>query len=183
MKDISYHILDIVQNSLNAGATRIVVEMIEKTSDRCLTLRINDNGKGMDQEQLKRVIDPFFTSSVNKKVGLGIPLLKQNAEISGGSFNIISEVNKGTMVEASFNTGNIDMIPMGDIALSIRLLVASNPGLDFCYRYSKDSRCFELDTAEMRKELGDIKLNRKEVLDFISESISSHLKNIELETN
>jgi hypothetical protein len=183
MKDISYHILDIVQNSLHAGATSVLIEMIEKTDDQTLLVSITDDGKGMNQEQLNQVTDPFYTSSSTKKVGLGIPLLKQNAELTGGSFRIVSELNKGTQVVACFKTGNVDMIPSGDSAMTMKLLIAANPEVDFNYRHRKDKKGFELNTSLIRKELGNIRLNQKEVLDYISDFINQGLKDISAEIN
>ncbi len=175
MKDISFHILDIVQNSLHAGADKIVIEMIENTNEGTLKLAITDNGSGMDKQMVDQVTDPFFTSSTTKKVGLGLPLLKQNAEQTGGKFNVSSEVNRGTVVTAVFNTRNIDMIPEGDLAATMRTLVASDPLKDFTFRQGKDGEEFELDTAEIRAELGDVDLSRREVLEFITEFIRSNV--------
>jgi hypothetical protein len=175
MKDISFHILDIVQNSLHAGADKIVIEIIENTKEGTLKLTITDNGSGMDQGMVDQVTDPFFTSSTTKKVGLGLPLLKQNAEQTGGMFVVSSELNRGTVVRAVFNTNNIDMIPEGDLAATIRTLVSSEPLKDFIYRQEKDGEEFELDTAAIRSELGDIDLSRREVLEFISEFIRSNV--------
>jgi hypothetical protein len=174
MKDISFHILDIVQNSLHAGADEIMIEMIENTKEGTLKLTITDNGFGMDQNTLKQVTDPFFTSSTTKKVGLGLPLLKQNAEQTGGLFEVSSELNKGTVVKAIFNTRNIDMIPEGDLAATMRTLIASDPLKNFIFRQEKDGEEFELDTAAMRDELGDIDLSHREVLEFISDFIRSN---------
>ena len=102
MKDISFHILDIVQNSLHAGADKIVIEMIENTKEGTLKLTITDNGSGMDQEMLDQVTDPFFTSSTTKKVGLGLPLLKQNAEQTGGVFECEIGIKQGDCCCSSF---------------------------------------------------------------------------------
>ena len=175
MKDISFHILDIVQNSLHAGADKIVIEMIENTIEGTLKLTITDNGSGMDKAMVAQVTDPFFTSSTTKKVGLGLPLLKQNAEQTGGVFEVSSELNRGTIVKAVFNTHNIDMIPEGDMAATMRTLVSSEPLKDFIYRQEKDGEEFELDTAAMHAELGDIELSRCEVLEFITEFIRSNV--------
>jgi hypothetical protein len=175
MKDLSFHILDIVQNSLHAGADKIVIEMIENTVTGTLKLKITDNGSGMDQGMVDQVTDPFFTSSTTKKVGLGLPLLKQNAEQTGGTFEVSSELQKGTVVSALFNTGNIDMIPEGDLAATMRTLIASEPLKDFIYRQEKDGEEFELNTAAMRAELGDVDLSRREVLEFITDFIQSNL--------
>lgn len=174
MKDLSFHILDVVQNSLHAGADKIMIGMIENTKQGTLKLVIKDNGSGMNQDMLSQVTDPFFTSSTTKKVGLGLPLLKQNAEQTGGTFEVSSELNKGTVVTAVFNTRNIDMIPEGDVAATMRTLVASDPRKDFIYRREKDGEEFELNTAEIRAELGDADLSHREVLDFITDFIRSN---------
>ena len=176
MKDISYHILDIVQNSLHAGADKIVIEMTEDTKAGTLKLTIADNGSGMDRRMVDHATDPFFTSSATKKVGLGLPLLKQNAEQTGGVFEVSSELNKGTVVTAVFNTHNIDMIPEGDLALTMRMLIASEPLKDFIYRQERDGEEFELNTANMREELGNIDLSRREVLEFITGFIRSGVR-------
>lgn len=176
MKDISYHILDIVQNSLSAGASSIVIELSEDTRKNELKLEISDNGKGMNVDVLLKVTDPFFTTSTTKKVGLGLSLLRQNAEQSGGSFEMTSGENKGTTVTAIFCTDDIDMIPIGDLSMSVRSIVACNPEVDLRIRITKDDAGFELDTAEIRHELGDIRLNRREILDFISDQIRNSLK-------
>jgi hypothetical protein len=175
MKDISFHILDIVQNSLHAGADRIIIELVEDTREGTLQLTITDNGAGMDPQMLEQVTDPFFTSSTTKKVGLGLPLLQQNAEQTGGKFEVSSDLNIGTTVAATFNTGNIDMIPEGDPAATLITLIAAEPLKNFIYRQEKDGEGFELDTAAIRTELGDVDLSRSEVLEFVADFIRSNV--------
>jgi hypothetical protein len=178
MKDLSCHILDIVQNSLHAGASEVDIEVAENTMDGTLALTITDNGAGMIPEVAVQVTDPFFTSSSNKKVGLGLPLLKQNAEQTGGSFEIVSRVNRGTVVKALFNTRSIDMIPAGDLALSMKTLIAAEPSKNFTYRQKKNEDGFELDTAVIRDELGGMNLGRREVLEFITNYIRDGVKEL-----
>ena len=57
-----------------------------------LSIKIIDDGCGMDAETLEKVTDPFYTSRTTRKVGLGIPLMKQNAELTGGEVKIASIV-------------------------------------------------------------------------------------------
>ncbi len=178
MKDISYHILDIVQNSLHAGADKIIIELVEDTCEGTLQLTITDNGSGMDQQMLEQVADPFFTSSTTKKVGLGLPLLKQNAEQTGGSLDVCSQLKIGTTVTAIFNTGNIDVIPEGDVAATMIALLAAEPLKNFIYRQEKDGAEFELDTEAIRAELGDIDISRREVLEFIADFIRSNVSEL-----
>jgi hypothetical protein len=176
MKDISCHILDIVMNSLHADAAEVKVEIVEDTLSGKFMLKIRDNGHGMDGMALDKVTDPFFTTSLKKRVGLGIPLLKQNAELTGGTFRIESAKRKGTTVEAIFDRNHIDMLPLGDLAMTFRNLIAANPGIDFHYIHRVDDRFFELNTAVLRQELENVSLNTMEVLDFITDSIRYYLK-------
>jgi hypothetical protein len=178
VKDLSYHILDIVQNSLNAGARRVEVELWEETKTGGLTMKINDNGKGMNEDILNRITDPFFTSSVTKKVGLGLPLLKQNTELTGGSCSVESTPGEGTRVTAVFNSKHIDMIPTGDLALTIKTLIASNPERDFFFTYKRDEEGFAVDTAEIRSQLEGVSLASREVLDYISAFIRDNMKSM-----
>jgi hypothetical protein len=178
MKDLSYHILDVVQNSLHAGADRVVIEMDENTVSGKLKLTITDNGHGMTREMMLLVADPFFTTSATKKVGLGLPLLKQNAEQTDGRFEVDSAVEKGTVIKAIFNIRHIDMIPRGDLASTLKTLIASDPDKDFIYRHRKDDEGFNLDTAVIRAELGGVNLGNREVLDYIVNYIRSSLEEL-----
>lgn len=167
MKDISFHILDIVRNSVSAGARRIEIVLDESSREGTLNLTISDNGKGMSLGALSQVTDPFYTSSVTKKVGLGIPLLIQNTEQTGGFCRIESEEGKGTRVTAHFKTQHIDMIPRGDLAATMRTLIATDSQPDFFLRVVKDGEGFELDTEELRKELETDDLRNRDVLEYI----------------
>lgn len=176
MKDLSYHILDIVRNSIQAGASRIETDITESSMTGQLILSIRDNGRGMSAAMVKKVTDPFFTTSGGKKVGLGLPLLKQNTELTGGVFSIESTEKKGTTVTAIFNRHHIDMIPTGDLAMTFRTLIAGNPDKDFIYRYRADEEGFDLDTAEIRKDLDGVNLNTREVLDYIADFIRENAR-------
>ena len=121
MNDLSMHILDIVQNSISAGATRVSLTVDENPAADLLTIVIGDNGRGMTPEQVSRLSDPFFTSRTTRKVGMGIPLLKQSAEQSGGEIRITSEPGRGTEVTAVFGYSDIDRPPLGDVANALPL--------------------------------------------------------------
>ena len=100
MRELSLNILDIVENSVRAGATLIKVSVIAK--DGFLTIEIADDGKGMSEEFLRSVTDPFTTTRTTRKVGMGIPLFKMAAETANGSFDIKSKLGAGTTVTAKF---------------------------------------------------------------------------------
>jgi signal transduction histidine kinase len=131
MEDISLHILDIAENSIRAGARNVSIKLIEKNSD--IILEIEDDGKGMNEEQLKKADDPFFTTKGGKKFGLGLSLLSQSAEETGGNLKIETKPDKGIRITACFNKNSIDMKPFGDLKATMRVLKASHPEVNFVF--------------------------------------------------
>lgn len=165
MRELSLNVMDIVQNSIAAGACVIKIAVLE-IEDK-LTIVITDNGKGMSSEQAKHVVDPFFTTRTTRKVGLGIPLFKMEAEMTGGSFKIESQIGQGTKVTAAFISTHLDMTPLGDMNTTIRLLITCNPDLDFIYYRRIANLDFTLDTRELRDILGEVPLNTPEVTEWM----------------
>lgn len=163
MKEISLHILDIMHNSITAGASLICLDVIEDEKKDELSFLVKDNGKGMSPEFLKTVVDPFTTGRKTRKVGLGIPLTKQAAEACGGSFNIESEEGKGTIVKAVFGYSNIDRQPLGDMAETMHQLITSFENVDFIYTHKINEKEFYVDTREIKKILGDVSLKENEI--------------------
>jgi hypothetical protein len=130
LRDISLHILDIMQNSTAAGATLIRVIIQADPLNGLLDITVEDNGCGMDRQFLARVTDPFSTTRNTRKVGLGIPLFKASAEQSGGSFGITSQKGTGTVVKSSYIIENIDRPPLGDIAGVMTDMAAAYPAVE-----------------------------------------------------
>ncbi|MFA6844265.1 MAG: sensor histidine kinase [Sphaerochaetaceae bacterium] len=116
-------LLDIVQNSFEAGASDVVLTLDEH--DRMLNCVVKDNGKGMSEELQKKVLDPFYTDGTKhkeRKVGLGLPFLVQAVTEAGGTFNLESQEGKGTVVRFSFDLDNMDTPPLGDLPGTLLLL-------------------------------------------------------------
>jgi signal transduction histidine kinase len=135
MYDLSLHLLDIIENSIAADATMIDVLIIEQRKADKLFIEIQDNGRGMDREVQKKVLDPFFTTKSRKKTGLGLSLFAQAAEEGGGNLSIDSEVSEGTKITAVFKLGHIDRKPLGDMDETMRVLRATHPEITFRYKY------------------------------------------------
>jgi len=174
MQEISLNILDVAQNSVTAGAKLITITVDEQLASDSLTVVIADDGCGMSAETVKKVTDPFYTSRTTRKVGLGIPFFKMSAEMTGGSFDISSEVGRGTRVTARYVLDSIDRMPLGDINGTIQALITCNPSLDFVYLRRVDDREFTLDTRSMREILGDIPFDRPEVTGVVTDFLSEN---------
>ena len=170
MKELSLNILDIAQNSVKAGASLIKIELSE--TDETLEIAVTDNGCGMTAEQVASVMDPFFTTRTTRNVGLGVPLLKMEAEQTGGGISIESSVEEdhGTVVKALFYKNHIDFIPLGDIVSTVTALIQGAPGIDWVFTHKKGDNDVELDTREIRAVLGeDVRLEEYEVIKWIEE--------------
>lgn len=165
MKDLSMHILDIAENSIKAGAKQVEVEL--RYADDRLEMIISDDGCGMDAEMVKRITDPYATSRTSRKVGLGLPFLKMNAEQTGGSIEISSEPGRGTRVKAVFMTGHIDCVPPGDLPSSLSLLMTGNPDVNFVIKISKDNNEFEISSGEVNEVLDGIPISHPKVGVFV----------------
>jgi len=176
MEDLSLHILDVAENSVDAGATRVEIAVKEDTENDLLSIEIKDDGKGMDEGTMKTATDPFFTTKTVRKVGLGLPFLKQAAEECDGSFSLASEKGKGTTVFVTFRRSHIDRKPLGDMGASIIVLLAGNPGIDILFTYKKDGYAYHLNTREIREELAEVPLNSPEVLKLIREDIDKGIE-------
>jgi hypothetical protein len=173
MEDLSLHILDIAQNSIRAGAAAVAVEVVEDEAANLLSFAVRDDGRGMTEEELSRLPDPFFTTRETRRVGLGIPLLKQTAEQAGGGLAVTSAPGKGTAVEARYELRHIDTPPLGDLAATVWTLVVLNPKVEFRYVHRRDGRRFELDTAELKKLLSATKLGLPRVARALRQYIAN----------
>ena len=174
MRELSLNILDIAQNSITANASLITVEVKENTVEHTLLIGIYDNGKGMSEEQVKSVIDPFFTTRTTRKVGMGIPLFKMAAEQTGGGLEIKSELGVGTEIRATFKTNSVDFTPLGDVASTIQMLITMNIDRDFVYKHTVDGKEFIADTREIKAILGDVPLDTYEVSQWLLEFIKEN---------
>lgn len=181
MKELSLNILDIVENSTKAGAKLIEISIIDK--ENLLNIVIMDDGCGMNEETLRSVSDPFYTTRTTRKVGMGIPLFRFAAEQTGGSLEISSthidedRDNHGTVVSALFNKNHIDYTPLGDIVSTMVTLIQGHPDVDFVFLHRMNEKEISLDTREIRGVLEDVPLDTFEVLCWIKDNLSSQYKN------
>lgn len=169
MPEISLSVLDVVQNSIHAKASLIKIEVIIDSFLDSLILKISDDGCGMTNEQLSKVTDPFYTTRTTRKVGLGIPFLKAQTLITGGTFHIDSAPLQGTRITCNYVLSHIDRMPLGDMVSTIHILITGNTNTDFIYTYKVDERSFTLDTKEIRTILGEIPFHSFEVSNYIKE--------------
>ena len=175
MRELALHVLDILQNTVEAGATRVTLTIHEDLPADRLTITVADNGRGMDAATAARVTDPFYTTRTTRHVGLGLPLYAMAAEQAGGRLRIESQPGAGTTVEATFQLSHPDRQPLGDMpgTLLAFLLSERTPELHYAHRLNNAApsgdHTFEFDTAEIRAELGDMPFSHPAVALWLAE--------------
>jgi signal transduction histidine kinase len=171
MEELSLHILDIAENSVRAEADTIEIQITEDMESDLLSIKVSDNGVGMDEETVKKVLDPFYTTKTVRRYGLGIPLLSEAAKAANGKLSIESKKGEGTRIKADFQHSHIDRQPLGDMAETIITLIMGNPEIDLLYVHRKNGHVYTFDTKEVRPQLGDIPINSLDVLRLLKEDL------------
>jgi anti-sigma regulatory factor (Ser/Thr protein kinase) len=187
MQDISLHLLDIIENSVRAQAKNIKIRVIRNVQKNRLRIIVEDDGIGMDSHTLEMAQNPFYTSKQEreKKVGLGIPLFKQNAEISNGCFKMASEPGFGTVLTVDFELDNIDRMPLGNLKDTLLGAIVGHAEVDFSINLSAKEKgveqSFHFDTAAIKEELGNIPLTYPDVIEYIDQSLQEGIQNTNME--
>lgn len=178
MEDLSLHILDVAENGITAGADLVRITVTEDLRADRLEVIVEDNGRGMDAEFLRRVLDPFVTTRTTRKVGLGLSLLQQSAQEASGDLRIESTPGRGTKVTAFMSHSHIDRKPMGNLVETVVTLIEGNPEVDFVYRHRKNGGEYLLDTREIRTELEEVPINNPAVVGFIRDNLIAGLREV-----
>jgi anti-sigma regulatory factor (Ser/Thr protein kinase) len=173
VRELALHLLDIAENSVAAKAQNITISVNEDSSADKLEMWVIDDGIGMDEATVVRVVDPFYTSRTTRKVGLGLPFLKQAAEACNGSLQIQSTLRKGTQVKVTFQRSNIDRMPLGDLAGTFLSLLIANPDINWDFNYAVDGREFKFESLPVTQALEGISLTEPSVLTYLRELIES----------
>lgn len=181
MKTIALHILDLVENATLAAAQKVVISITENPEKDRLVLVIEDDGNGMNEAVLQKATDPFYTTRLTRKVGMGLPLVQMNAERTGGSFSLHSIPGIGTRLEALFVFSHPDRLPLGDIGDVLVLLAMGHPQVRLVYEHRTSCGFYGFDSDEIREIVGDIQPISREIRIFLREMIDENLKGINAE--
>jgi len=176
MAELCLHIIDLAENSVRAGAKKVSIRLLYSKSKDLLELEVSDDGCGMDTETARKVQDPFFTTKSGKKVGLGIPLLKAAAEMTGGHFALLSKPGQGTTIIARFVLSHFDTPPVGALSDTILTQLVAHNEINFSFQINTDDAGFCLSTAEIREQVGDMPLSHPDILTFLRTYIVNNLK-------
>jgi len=179
MKELSLNILDMIENSLAAKAGRIRITVTEDRKRDILEITVEDDGCGMTDDFAARATDPFTTTRGTRKVGLGLPLLKEEAESTGGHLEIKSSPGKGTVITAKFVDSHIDRPPMGDLPATVSTVIAMHPKIHFIFGYAAGGESFSTDSWELKRLFSPVPLSNPSVARGIEEYIKTNISDLD----
>jgi hypothetical protein len=179
LREITLHLLDIAENSVAAGARNIEITIEEDLQQDRLRASVQDDGRGMDEQLLAQVSNPFVTSRTTRKVGLGIPLFKAAAEACAGGLCITSDPGHGTRLEVDFQRSHIDRMPLGDVAGTFLTLLVGYPDTHWIFRYRADVAEFIFDDKPIKEELEGIPLTEPSILAFLRGTLQEGIGDVQ----
>ena len=183
MNELSLYILDITQNSITADSKNVHLTITRSIKQNLLIIEIVDDGRGMDEETVKKVVDPFFTTRTTRKVGLGIPLFKELCELCEGNLTIDSKVGVGTLIKATFKLDSIDLPPLGNLVDTLYILITNPQNVEIYYREVVEEidgaiREFSFSTVEMKEALDGMSLNEPFVMEWFKDFVRDNEKEL-----
>jgi hypothetical protein len=152
LREIALHVLDLIENSIRAGAAVISVAVEEEPGQDSLQVSVEDDGPGLGVAE-ETAVDPFFTTKEGKKTGLGLSLLKFRAEQAGGWFRVEKSPLGGLAVRASMPMSHVDRSPLGDLAATLASVVCTNPDIELRSRLRVGDREWAVSTADIARTL------------------------------
>lgn len=179
MRELADHILDIARNGIEAGATRLLLLVQEFASRDLLRIVVVDNGRGMDEETRRRVLDPFYTTRTTRKWGLGVPLFSQTCKRCAGVLQIRSKSGLGTWVQAEMALSHLDRPPLGSLGSVVAILACDAPRVVLRCRHRTESGAFELDTGELQAELEEVPISEPSVLRWLARHVDDEVRSID----
>ncbi len=149
-------VADVAANSIEAGAKLIRVSVTD--ADGLIELKVVDNGKGMPPEIVQRAFDPFYTEPgkhAKRKIGMGLPFVKQTCDACGGRVALESTPGVGTTIACTFQADNIDLPPMGDLAAAVLSLFGFAGDFDLVFTHRKGANEYSVSRLELMDAVGD----------------------------
>ncbi|MDR2010577.1 MAG: ATP-binding protein [Bacteroidales bacterium] len=175
MKTLDLHIIDIVHNSIRAGASVINIDIIDNDTENIFSVKITDNGCGMDKETLEAINESFYSSRKERKIGMGIALLKYHSELAEGEFRLTSELGKGTQIYGSFRKNHIDMQPLGDLSGTFANFICQYQDVEFKISYARNDEIFEISSSDVKEVFENINLNNFKIIQSLKTLIYSNI--------
>lgn len=164
-------IQELLENSAAAKATTIHLSLHPSDANGQLIFTVSDDGCGMDELTVSKVLSPFTTSRTTRKVGLGLSFLHQVVTQTQGRLEIDSKPGLGTRVTATWLADHWDAPPLGNLGEVVMIHLQGHPQLELIV----DLPGLLLNTADVKRQLDPVPIDDPSVLAYLESMISTHL--------
>lgn len=176
MQDLAMITLELIQNSIQAKASRIDITLSLNQADQHSCLIVQDNGCGMDEATLKRFSSPFYTSRTTRQFGLGVAFFKQAVQQAQGTWSAHSSCGQGTTISGSWLSQHWDAPPLGNLGEMIILALQSHPELHVHFSFSFNSRSYDFDSKILESSLAPVSISELAILQWIEKEINTNIQ-------
>ena len=148
-------VADVAANSIEARAALVKVSVVEEGGKVVLT--VEDNGKGMDAATVAKAFDPFYTEPGKhdkRKIGMGLPFVKQTCDACGGTVSLKSEKGVGTTLVCTFKADSIDLPPMGSLSSAVLSLFTFDGDFELVFTHRRGGEEYEISRSELKDAVG-----------------------------
>jgi anti-sigma regulatory factor (Ser/Thr protein kinase) len=177
LRDLSLHLLDLIENSISAGASTVWLHITQDPKRDLLEVVVEDDGPGLPVEP-EVALNPFYTTKKGKRTGLGLALLRANAELAGGALTLQRSSHGGLRVSATLGLGHVDRIPLGDIPSTLAMTACTCPKLDLVGEFRVDQQQFTLRLSEAREQLSPGERDSVTVAQTVAQRVRAGLQQI-----
>ncbi|MDR1914346.1 MAG: hypothetical protein LBQ68_07710 [Clostridiales bacterium] len=175
IKEISAHIRDLARDTIDNGATELIIEINEEPANDLLFIIIKDN----------RRIFPD-AESLRKPPSLAAPFFKLICDACGGSLSVEREKTAsnrfagsgGFKVSAALQYYHADRPSLGDIPSTIQELISSHSEINVYYTHRYNGRAYQLSTVKIKSILDGVPFDTPSVAHWIKENIGEGLTDI-----
>ncbi len=168
MNELSLFVLELAENSAEAGALLVKAEV--RSAPESVEITVTDDGEGMTAEQSRDAVNTGYTTKSGRR-GRGLPLIKAAAEKTGGGLSLSSRAGKGTKVRVRF-IKNEYCPPMGDINSVIRILAICHSNMDFRFEIEQSGKRMTFDTRVIKERIAPAKISSGGVSSWIREYLN-----------
>lgn len=97
-------LMNLMLNAIEAMPHGGTLSIAANQTDETVQLEITDTGTGMGEEEVKKILEPFYTTK-ERGLGLGMPYAKKVVDQHGGAISIDSQSGKGTKISITLPAG------------------------------------------------------------------------------
>ena len=156
MRELALHMLDLMENSVDAGASRVLVRIEQRRAADTFDIVVEDDGCGFAADACAK-LDALATTKPGKQTGLGLHLFREAARTASGDLTLGRSPLGGASVHVRMRLTHPDRLPLGDVAASFGAMACVACNVDFSLELFVDGETETISTGLIRDSQNELK--------------------------